>query len=61
MATLATSVQAMAETAQDRTLPATPRKIEKARREGQVARSRDLSHFAALGLGVALLGLFAPS
>ncbi len=60
MATLATSVQAMAETAQDRTLPATPRKIEKARREGQVARSRDLSHFAALGLGVALLGLFAP-
>jgi flagellar biosynthetic protein FlhB len=51
----------MAETAQDRTLPATPRKIEKAREEGQVARSRDLSHLAALGVGGALLALLAPS
>jgi flagellar biosynthetic protein FlhB len=50
----------MADTPQDRTLPASPRKIEKAREQGQVARSRDLSHFAALGLGVALLGAFAP-
>jgi flagellar biosynthetic protein FlhB len=50
----------MADSQQDRTLPATPRKLEKAREEGQVARSRDLSHFAALGLGVALLGAFAP-
>ncbi|MDE2612704.1 MAG: EscU/YscU/HrcU family type III secretion system export apparatus switch protein [Burkholderiales bacterium] len=50
----------MADTAQDRTLPATPRKIQKAREEGQLARSRDLAHFAGLGVGVALLGLFAP-
>jgi len=38
----------MSDSAQDRTLPATPRKISKAREEGQVARSRDLGHFAAL-------------
>jgi len=44
----------------DRTLPATPRKIERAREEGQVARSRDLGHFLALGGGVALLGAYAP-
>ncbi len=49
----------MADTAQDRKLPATPRRIEKAREEGQVARSRDLGHFVALGLGVALLAGFA--
>ena len=51
----------MAESQQDRTLPATARKIEKAREEGQVARSRDLGHFAVLGLGIALLGTFAPA
>jgi flagellar biosynthesis protein FlhB len=50
----------MADSQQDRSLPASPRKIEKAREEGQVARSRDLGHFAALGLGVAMLGAFAP-
>ncbi len=44
----------------DRTLPATPRKIERSRAEGQVARSRDLGHFLALGAGMALLGAFAP-
>jgi len=38
----------MSDSAQDRTLPASPRKISKAREEGQVARSRDLGHFAAL-------------
>ena len=43
-----------------RTLPATPRKIERARAEGQVARSRDLGHFLALGAGMALLAAFAP-
>ena len=50
----------MADTAQDRKLPATQRKIDKARREGQVARSRDLGHLGALGTGVALLAFFAP-
>lgn len=49
----------MAETAQDRKLPATERRIQKARTEGQVARSRDLGHFAALGLAVALLAMLA--
>jgi flagellar biosynthetic protein FlhB len=46
--------------AQDRRLPATERKIRKARAEGQVARSRDLSHFAAIGAAVALLSAAAP-
>jgi len=50
----------MAETAQDRHLPASPRKIEKAREDGQVARSRDLGHFAAIAGGGALLVSFAP-
>ena len=44
----------------NRTLPATPRKIERARTEGQVARSRDLGHFLTLGAGVALLAALAP-
>jgi flagellar biosynthetic protein FlhB len=46
--------------AQDRNLPASQRKIEKARDDGQVARSRDLGHFAALTAGVALLAFLAP-
>ena len=32
----------------DRNLPASQRKLEKAKAEGQVARSRDLGHFAAI-------------
>lgn len=48
------------EQAQNRNLPATQRKIDKARGDGQVARSRDLSHLAALGLGVALAAAAAP-
>ena len=48
----------VADSAQDRTLPATPRKIEKAKAEGQIARSRDLGHFAAfLAAGLVLAGL----
>ena len=47
--------------AQHRHLPASARKLAKARAEGQVARSRDLSHFTAIAGGVALLSLFAPS
>ena len=45
----------MADTsAQDKNLPASQRKLDKARAEGQVARSRDLGHFAAIaGGGVA--------
>jgi flagellar biosynthetic protein FlhB len=46
--------------AQDRNLPATPRKIQKAREEGQVARSRDLGHLAAGAAGAALVMALAP-
>ena len=49
----------MAESAQDRHLPATPRKIKKAREDGQVARSRDLGHFAAVAAAGALLAVLA--
>jgi flagellar biosynthetic protein FlhB len=50
----------MADSAQDRKLPASPRKIAKARADGQVARSRDLGHFGAIAAGVALLAALAP-
>ena len=46
--------------AQERNLPASERKLRKAREEGQVARSRDLSHFAAIGGGIGLLMWGAP-
>lgn len=49
-----------AEDSQNRNLPASPRKIEKAREEGQVARSRDLSHLAALGVGAVAIAMLAP-
>jgi flagellar biosynthesis protein FlhB len=51
----------MAESAQDKHLPASQRKIEKAREDGQVARSRDLGHFAAVAGGGALLVVLAPA
>ncbi|MDP1900686.1 MAG: flagellar biosynthesis protein FlhB [Rubrivivax sp.] len=50
----------MADNAQDRQLPASQRKIEKARTEGQVARSRDLGHFGAVGAVVLLMAALAP-
>ena len=49
----------MADSAQDRKLPATERRIKKARAEGQVARSRDLGHFVVLAAGVALIAFVA--
>jgi flagellar biosynthesis protein FlhB len=48
-------------TAQDKNLPASQRKLEKARADGQVARSRDLGHFAAMAAGGALLVTLAPT
>ena len=43
---------------QDRNLPASERKLQKARDDGQVTRSRELSHLAVLGVGaLALMGL----
>lgn len=45
---------------QDKNLPASARKISKAREDGQVPRSRDLGHAAAMGVGAALLIGLAP-
>ncbi|GAP37315.1 flagellar biosynthesis protein FlhB [Piscinibacter sakaiensis] len=45
---------------EDRNLPATPRKINKAREEGNVPRSQDLGHFAALAVGGSVLVATAP-
>jgi flagellar biosynthesis protein FlhB len=50
----------MADSAQTRHLPASQRKIQKAREDGQVARSRDLGHFAAIAAAGALLAAMAP-
>jgi len=48
-------------TSQDRNQPASARKLKNAREQGQVARSRDLGHFAALGSGALGLALALPS
>lgn len=45
---------------QDRNLPASPRKLKKAREDGQTARSRDLGHFVAIAAGGALLVAAMP-
>jgi flagellar biosynthetic protein FlhB len=48
----------MESSSQDRNLPASERKLQKARDDGQVTRSQDLSHIAVLGSGsLALMGL----
>jgi len=47
--------------AQDRNLPASQKKIRKARTEGQVARSRDLAHLLTVGGGGALLAAALPT
>lgn len=51
----------MDSSSQDRNLPASERKLQKARDDGQVARSRDLSHLAILGGGALSLMWLAPS
>jgi len=48
------------QSSQDRNLPATARKLSKARAEGQVARSRDFGHFVAIAVGGAVLATMAP-
>ena len=51
----------MADTsAQDKQLPASQRRLEKARDDSQVARSRDLGHFTAVAAGSALIAAAAP-
>jgi flagellar biosynthesis protein FlhB len=46
--------------AQDRNLPASARKLAKAREDGQIARSRDLGHFVSVAACGALLVTLAP-
>lgn len=50
----------MESSSQDRNLPASERKLKKARDDGQVTRSRDLSHLAVLGAGALGLMALAP-
>lgn len=50
----------MEQGSQDRNLPATERKLRKAREDGQVNRSEDLSHLAVLGAGAAAVLALAP-
>ncbi len=45
---------------QDRNLPASQRKLDKARGEGQVSRSQDLSHLAVLGVGAVAIMVLSP-
>lgn len=46
--------------AQERNLPASARKLRKAREDGQLPRSRDLGHFAALVTALGLMVAMAP-
>lgn len=50
----------MESSSQDRDLPASERKLQKARSEGQVARSTDLTHLAVLGAGAAAVMSLSP-
>lgn len=50
----------MESSSQNRTLPASPRKLERAREDGQVPRSRDFSNLAVLGGGAVTLVVGAP-
>lgn len=49
------------QSSQDRNLPASQRKLKKAREDGQIARSRDLGHFVAIATCGALLVALAPA
>ncbi|RFO95038.1 flagellar biosynthetic protein FlhB [Rhodoferax lacus] len=46
---------------QDRNLPASQRKLQKARDDGQVSRSEDLTHLAVLGVGSVAILVLAPA
>ncbi len=48
------------DSSQDRNLPATQRKLQKARDDGQVTRSRDLGNLAVLGTGAIAMLMLAP-
>lgn len=48
------------ESSQEKSLPASERKLQKTREDGQGARSRDLSHLAILGAGAGALLVLTP-
>jgi flagellar biosynthetic protein FlhB len=48
------------DSSQDRNLPATERRLRQASQDGQVTRSRDLTHLAVLGAGAIGLLVLAP-
>src|ERR1700712_3229354 len=50
----------MSQDGTDRDLPASARKLAKAKSEGQVARSRDLGHFCAIFAGACAVMMFLP-
>ena len=49
------------ESSQEKSLPASERKLQKTRADGQGARSRDLSHPAILGVGAACMLILMPT
>jgi len=51
----------MDSSSQDKNLPATAQRLKKARDDGQVPRSKDLSNLTVLGGGSLLLLAFAPA
>ena len=51
----------MDSSSQDKNLPATPQRLKKARDDGQVARSKDLSNITVLGGGMLVLFALAPA
>lgn len=46
---------------QDKSLPATERKLQQTRKDGQTSRSRDLGHLAVLGVGSLVLIMGGPT
>ncbi len=51
----------MSDSSQDKNLPATERRLDQAKKDGQMARSRDLANLSVLGGGMALLVVFWPT
>jgi flagellar biosynthesis protein FlhB len=50
----------MDSSSQDKNLPATPRRLQKAREDGQVPRAQYLAHLAVLGGGMVMLTVMVP-
>ena len=49
------------DSSQDKNLPATERRLQQARKDGQASRSKDLSHLAVLGTGCVAFLVLAPT